>query len=130
MKLLKIIHTFLLACLGAVSVFMTLSVIFNLFGIREIEGNYVLFVVYSNLVCGIIYLCAAIANWKNLTFSFYIMVLASLILIVTFIFFGVYITGGGIYEAKTVKAMTFRTIFTVVMAVVSFILLRRASGKK
>lgn len=130
MKKLKIVHTLLLSLIGIVSVFMTLSVIFDLFGIRAMEGNYVLFIVYANLVCGIIYLYTAIANWKNLTNSFYSLVLASLILIVAFIAFGVYISNGGIHEVKTIKAMTFRTVFTLVMAALSYVMLRKEKQRK
>lgn len=130
MKKLKIVHTLLLSLIGIVSVFMTLSVIFDLFGIRAMEGNYVLFIVYANLVCGIIYLYAAIANWKNLTNSFYSLVLASLILIVAFIAFGVYISNGGIHEVKTIKAMTFRTVFTLVMTALSYVMLRKEKQRK
>ena len=109
---------------------MTLSVIFDLFGIRAREGNYVLFIVYANLVCGIIYLYAAISNWKNLTNSFYSLVLASLILIVSFIAFGVYISNGGIHEVKTIKAMTFRTVFTLIMAALSYMMLRKEKQRR
>lgn len=130
MHKLKIVHTLLLFLIGAVSVFMTLSVIFDLFGIRAKEGNYVLFIVYANLVCGIIYLYAAIANWKNLTNSFYGLVFASLILIVAFIAFGVYISNGGIHEVKTIKAMTFRTVFTLIMAALSYVMLRKEKQQK
>lgn len=130
MKKLKIVHTLLLSLIGIVSVFMTLSVILDLFGIRAREGNYVLFIVYANLACGIIYLYAAIANWKNLTNSFYSLVLASLILIVAFIAFGVYISNGGIHEIKTIKAMTFRTVFTLVMAALSYVMLRKEKQRK
>ncbi|HNR49833.1 MAG TPA: hypothetical protein PKN14_11370 [Bacteroidia bacterium] len=130
MKKLKLIHTFLLCLIGVVSVFMTLSVIFDLFGIRAREGNYVLFIVYANLVCGIIYLYAAISNWKNLTNSFYSLVLASLILIVSFIAFGVYISNGGIHEVKTIKAMTFRTVFTLIMAALSYMMLRKEKQRR
>lgn len=130
MKKLKLIHTFLLSLIGVVSVFMTLSVIFDLLGIRAREGNYVLFIVYANLVCGIIYLYAAISNWKNLTNSFYSLVLASLILIVAFIAFGVYISNGGIHEVKTIKAMTFRTVFTLIMAALSYMMLRKEKQRR
>lgn len=130
MKKLKLIHTFLLSLIGVVSVFMTLSVIFDLLGIRAREGNYVLFIVYANLVCGIIYLYAAISNWKNLTNSFYSLALASLILIVAFIAFGVYISNGGIHEVKTIKAMTFRTVFTLIMAALSYMMLRKEKQRR
>lgn len=130
MKVLKIIHTLLLSLIGLVSVFMTLSVIFNTFGIREKEGHYVFFVVYANLVCGIIYLYAALSNWKNMRSSFYSLLLASAILVVTFVFFGIFIQNGGIHEAKTVKAMTFRTVFTIVMCCLSYLMMKKIAPRQ
>lgn len=101
---------------------MTISVLFDLFGIREKEGNYVLFVVQANLVCGFLYLISIGLNFKNkFKESFFILSFAFLILAITFYFLKLHIDGGGIYEEKTVKAMTFRIIFTLVMAGLSFV---------
>lgn len=125
MKSLKIIQTGLLTLIGAISVFMTLSVIFNLFGIREKEGNYVLFIVYANLICGIIYLFSAFYNWKNIRISNYGLAIALIILIVAFIGLLIYINNGGIYETKTIKAMIFRMTFTLVMLVAGIIISKK-----
>jgi hypothetical protein len=43
-----------------ITLFMSTSVIFDLFGIREKEGNYVLFVVISNFIAGFMYLFSAV----------------------------------------------------------------------
>ena len=102
MKILKIIQSLLLTGFGALSVFMTLSIIFDWFGIREKEENYVLFIVYTNLVCGLIYLYAAYINWKKQQNSFYVLALATGILIVAFVALQVYASNGGIHEAKTI----------------------------
>lgn len=115
MKVLKIVQTGLLTLLGTVSVFMTVSIIFDLFGIREKEGNYVSFVVYANLVCGILYLFAAYSSWKTPKWSNYSLSFALTILIVAFVGLLLHINSGGIYETRTVKAMIFRTVFTIVM---------------
>ena len=42
-----------------ITLFMSTSVIFDLFEIREKEGNYVLFVVISNFIAGFLYLFSA-----------------------------------------------------------------------
>lgn len=115
MKTLKIIQTILLSAIGIVSIFMTVSVIFDLFGIREKEGNYVLFIVYANLICGILYLIAAYTVWGKPKFSFKGLSFSLLILTVAFIAFLIYINNGGIHEGKTIKAMLFRIGFTAVM---------------
>lgn len=119
MKIIKIIHTFLLSLIGVVSLLMTISIVFDLFGVREKEGNYVLFIVYANMICSLLYILSAFLNWKNPKLGRNILLFASLILIVAFVEFFIYIKKGGIYEQKTIYAMTFRTIFTILMVYIS-----------
>ena len=49
----------ILTAFGLLTLFLSTSVIFDLFGIRAKEGNYVLFVVWSNFISSILYLFAA-----------------------------------------------------------------------
>lgn len=112
MKTLRIILILFLALFGLLTVFMGSSVVFDLFGIREIEGNYVNFVVKANLFCGIIYLFSAYDLLKNKKTAVYALGFALIILLITFGFFIYHINQGGLYEPKTVKAMSFRTIVT------------------
>ncbi|MFN8266382.1 MAG: hypothetical protein U0T31_00095 [Chitinophagales bacterium] len=125
MKALKIIQTILLSFFGLVTVFMASSVIFNLFGIREKEGNYVLFIVYTNLVCGILYLLAAYTTWTTPKLSFTSLVVSLALLIVAFIAFQFYIYNGGIHEAKTIKAMLFRIVFTTIMTGIGWLSIKK-----
>lgn len=115
MKMLRYITILLLTFIGAVSLFMSLSIIFDSFGIREKEGNYVLLVVYSNLLCGILYLIAAFKIWQRKKTSITLLALALFILIIAFIGLMIHINTGGLFETKTIKAMTFRTLFTLIM---------------
>ena len=120
MKTIKIILTLLLSLFGIVSVFMTSSILFDWFGIREMEGNYVLFIVYANLICGIIYLYAAYAIWENKKSAIWALGLAIFILMFAFIALGWYIREGGIYEPQTIKAMSFRTLMTLALLILSY----------
>lgn len=129
MKALKYLQTGLLTLIGSVSVFMALSVIFDLFGIREMEGNYVLFIVYNNLACGMIYLFAVYNNRKNIKMSNYSLAVALIVLIVAFIDLLIYINNGGIYEPKTVNAMIFRMAFTLVMLVTGIVVAKKEKIK-
>ncbi len=125
MKALKIIQTVLLSVIGAISIFMTTSVIFDLFGIREKEGNYVLFIVYTNLICGILYLLAAYTTWTKPKLSFKTLLISLSLLIIAFVAFLLYIQNGGIHEEKTVKAMLFRIVFTAIMTGISWLILKK-----
>ncbi|HUZ58336.1 MAG TPA: hypothetical protein VMU83_06105 [Hanamia sp.] len=57
--IILIIAGFIIALFGLVTLFMSTSVIFGFFQIREKEGNYVLFVVVANFICAFLYLAAA-----------------------------------------------------------------------
>lgn len=107
---------------------MTLSIVFDHFGIRALKGNYVLFIAYANMICGFLYLYSAYAVWKIKKNAIWALSLAVLVLIFSFIWFGLYISEGGIYEAQTVKAMTFRTIITFIMLMVTFLLMKKQNN--
>jgi glucan phosphoethanolaminetransferase (alkaline phosphatase superfamily) len=124
MKALKIIQTVLLSFFGLLTVFMASSVIFDLFGIREKEGNYVLFIVYTNLICGILYLLAAYTTWTKPKLSFKSLLISLSLLIIAFVAFLLYIQNGGIHEEKTVKAMLFRIVFTAIMTGIGWLNLK------
>ncbi len=128
MKFLKIVQTILLLVLGALSVFLTLSILFNLFGIRQKQGNYVLFIVYTNLICGLLFLYAAYNLWKHIQRSVYALAFTTLLLILAFIALKIYIHQGGIYEVRTPKAMTFRTVFSAVMTAIALFIRRKETG--
>ncbi|MCO5259887.1 MAG: hypothetical protein M9916_07060 [Crocinitomicaceae bacterium] len=125
MKALKIIQTVLLSFFGLLTIFMASSVIFDLFGIREKEGNYVLFIVYTNLICGILYLLAAYTTWTKPKLSFKSLLFSLSLLIIAFVAFQFYIHNGGIHEEKTVKAMMFRIVFTAIMTGIGWLNLKK-----
>lgn len=124
MKWIRILQPTFLVFIGVVSVFMTSSVIFDWFGIRAKEGNFVPFIVYTNFICGWIYLFAAYESWKHQWIGVRLLLLASIALIVAFVFLQLHIYNGGLYEIKTVKAMLFRITFTITMTVAGFYLLK------
>ena len=110
----------IIALFSIVTLFMSTSVIFDLFGIREKEGNYVLFVVVANFICAILYLAAAYGFFFRQKWTTMILYISVVILIITFIALGIHIYSSGIYENKTITAMTFRTLLTIGFALVSF----------
>jgi predicted tellurium resistance membrane protein TerC len=129
-QILKILSGMVLTGFGGMSLFMTLSVIFDWFGIREKEGNYVLFIVYANLICGVLYIGTAYSLFKNPKITRILMPTAVVILIAAFIGLQMHIQAGGIYEEKTVKAMIFRIIFTIVLGAASIFLSKKSNNKK
>ena len=106
--------------LGLLSLFMTTSVIFGLFDIREKEGNYVLFVVIANFLCAFLYLIAGYGFFAKKNWTTMVLNSAVGILVVAFIGLGIHIYSGGIYEHKTIYAMIFRTFITMAFLLISF----------
>lgn len=107
------------------TLFMSGSVIFDLFGIRAKEGNYVLFIVISNFVCGIIYLVAAVGLYAQKKWTTRLLILSVAILILGFNGLLLHISFGGLYETQTVMAMIFRISITMFFAGVSWYYLSR-----
>ena len=105
---------------GAVTLFMSSSVLFDWFGIREKEGNFVPLIVWANWLCGFLYLMAAFALWKNKLWAVKPLIISLIILAIAFIGLFIHITGGGLYETKTLGAMVFRLGITGIFTYLTF----------
>lgn len=120
MKTTLKISAILLTLFALITVFMSGSVIFDLFGIREKEGNYVLFIVIANFISGFIYLIAAYGLFFGRTWTTRLLVFATSILTISFVGLIWHISSGGIYEQQTLKAMLFRIAITALFAGLSW----------
>jgi hypothetical protein len=118
-KYIPYILAALLAGFGLLTFFLSTSVIFDLFGIRAKEGNYVLFVVWSNFISSIIYFFAAYGYVKGSKWTAALLGISTLILVSAFVGLLFHANSGGIYEAKTIKAMVFRISVTLVFAIIA-----------
>jgi uncharacterized membrane protein (DUF2068 family) len=112
----KYIIAIVLIAFALLTIFMSSSVLFDWFGIRAKEGNYVPFIVKTNLTMGIIYLIVAYGFIKSKNWAFWLMLSAALFLLFAFGAFYIYIHTGGIYENQTIGAMAFRISFTLIIA--------------
>lgn len=122
MKRIKILHyisIILLIVFGLITLFLSSSIILDLFGIRAQQGNYVIFVVWANFICSILYLFSAYGFLKVKKWTKSLLGIAFLILFVSFIWLKVHISNGGLYETKTVGALIFRASFTAVLALIA-----------
>ena len=108
-KLLFNLPIIVLTGFALITLFLSSSVIFDMFGIRAKEGNYVLFVVWSNFISSVLYIFAAYNWYKLKPLAYKLLGSSTLILIAAQIALYSHISSGGIYEEKTVKAMFFRT---------------------
>lgn len=127
--ILKIVSIALLL-FALLTLFLSGSVIFDLFGIRAKEGNYVPLVVWANFISSALYLLAANGLWKMKKWSVWLLAISVFILVAAFIGLKIHINDGRLYEAKTVNAMLFRIGLTVFMAVASYLLLQNKQHSK
>ncbi len=105
---------------GLVTLFLSSSVIFDLFGVRAKEGNYVLFVVWANFLSSILYLFAAYGFIKIKKWTIHLLGVSAILLIIAFIGLMIHINSGGIYETKTIGAMIFRITLTLVFSILAY----------
>ena len=109
---------------GLVTLFMSSSVLFDWFGIRAKEGNYVPLVVWANWICGILYLVAAFGILQNKPWVRIPLVAALIVLVLAYMNLFTHITTGGLYETKTIFAMAFRMGVTAVFLFTSIKILK------
>ena len=114
------IAAFILLAFALVTLFMSGSVIFDLFDIREKEGNYVLFVVVLNFLCGFLYLLSAFGLFFRKKWATRLLFTSTAILLISFAGLLWNIKTGGIYEQQTVKAMLFRIGMTILFTGISW----------
>lgn len=119
-NILPYLFATLLFGFGLLTLFLSTSVIFDLFGIRVKEGNYVLFVVWSNFISSLLYLSAAYGFIKSKPWTVTRLGISTIILIAAFIGLEIHVSSGGIYEAKTISAMIFRIAVTLVFAIIAY----------
>lgn len=129
-KAIPFLLAILLGGFGLLTLFLSTSVIFDLFGIRAKEGNYVLFIVWSNFISSLLYLFAAYGFIAFKKWTTTLLVISTAILISAFIGLKVYINSGGIHETKTVGAMLFRIAVTLLFSVIAYFTITKKTSFK
>lgn len=98
---------------GGITLFLSTSVLFDLFDMREMEGNYVEFVVLANFFASILYFAAAFGLITQQPWARYPLWIAGVVMVVASLALGWYVHLGGIHEQRTIVAMIFRTLLTL-----------------
>lgn len=110
----------LLIAFGLLTLFLSSSVIFDLFNIRAKEGNYVLFVVLANFISSLLYLLAAYGILTLKKWPPFMLIISAIILVSAYLGLKIHANSGGLYEAKTMSAMIFRITITVIFSIISY----------
>jgi len=87
---------------------------------REAAGNYVPFVLWFNFVMGLVYLVAGIGLWLQKRWAVWLSLFIAVATLIVFALFGIHILQGGLFEQRTVIAMTLRTTVWMTISYVAY----------
>ncbi|MFN4763477.1 hypothetical protein ACKGJN_10165 [Gillisia sp. Q332] len=108
------------AILGVITLFASSSVLFGYSDILGKEGNYPSFVLWGNLITGLLYLLVAIGFKYSKKWTLQLLLGILIILIVNLIVFIFFLINGENYETETLKALSFRIAITGTLAFFAF----------
>ncbi len=114
-----------LTVFGLLTLFLSTSIIFDLFEIRAKEGQYVPFVVWANFISAFCYLFGAYGFFNGKKWTTSVLSFSAIILIAAFVGLLIHINLGGLFETKTISALTFRLSFTLFFTGISYFTLSR-----
>ncbi len=120
----------------------SLSIVAILFGLMTIKeggavvvgneaavtaaGNYVPFVLWFNFLSGFAYIAAGVGLWLQQRWAVWLAVAIAVAIALIFAAFGLHINFGGVYEQRTLIAMSMRTaVWFVIAGVTTQLLLRK-----
>jgi hypothetical protein len=87
---------------------------------REEAGNYVPFVVWFNFLAGFVYLIAGGGLWMQKHWAVWISIFIVAATLVVFAILGIRILKGGMYEVRTIVAMSLRTVVWALIAMFAY----------
>lgn len=128
-NIINTISAIILTLFALLTLFLSSSVIFDWFGIRALEGNYVFFIVWANFISSILYLISVYGFLKRTKWTFWVLLTALVILIIACVILLFYVNNGGVHEAKTINAMIFRMLVTLGFSLVAFFNINKKNKK-
>ena len=114
------IITIISVVFGLISIKSGGSVLFVDGTFRENAGQYVPFVVWCNFLLGFAYIIASIGLWRQNRWAVWLSIFIVATTLIVFAAFGIYTLQGGLYELRTVIAMSFRIIVWTIIAIFSY----------
>ena len=87
---------------------------------RDAAGNYVPFVLWFNFLAGFAYVIAGAGLWMQDRWAVWLAIGIAAATVFTFTLFGVYVYSGGVFEQRTVMAMSLRTLVWTVIAIIAW----------
>ena len=104
---------------GVLTVFSGGRALFGGMEARAELGNIVPFVLWFNFIAGFVYVLAGLALLRTKRWAAPLAVLIAVSTILVFLALAAHIAGGGAFEARTVGALSLRSLFWIVAALVA-----------
>lgn len=96
------------------------AILFGGDAVREAAGDYVPFVLWFNFLAGFAYVIAGAGIWMQTRWAAWLAVSIATATALIFVMFGAHVYLGGLFEQRTVIAMSMRTLVWTVIAVVAW----------
>ena len=129
-KILPYILAALLVVFGLSTLYMSTAIILDLFNVREQQGNYVVLVIWANWLCSVLYLSAAYGFIKGKRWTMSLLLVSTGVLFLASIGFFLHINSGGLYLNKTIGALIFRAVVTLIFALMAWITINKKGKRK
>lgn len=91
---------------------------------RQSAGDYVPFVLWFNFLAGFLYVAAGIGLWLRRRWAVWLAAVIAAGTLVVYASFGIHIANGGLWERRTLAALTLRSTVWVVIAAIAWRRLR------
>ncbi len=126
-KPIRILTAIGIGIFGLFTIYLSGSVIFDLFNMRAKQGNYVLFVIWANFICGFLYLAGSYGLLLKKYWTKKIFLISLIILLISLISFTIYVNQGGIHKVGTFKALSVRIFFTILSLLTSIYTIKKTN---
>lgn len=121
-----IISAIILGAFALLTFYLSGSLIFDLFGMREKQGiDFVPFVAWVNLISSILYFASAFGLAFKQTWTTLVLSITLALLALTFVVYILYINTGGPHLEQTFGALIFRMGVTLIFTTISYALITR-----
>lgn len=87
---------------------------------RAEAGNYVPFVLWFNFLAGFFYLIAGAGLWMKQYWALKLSIFIAITTLIVFSILGIYIHNGGLYETRTIAAMSLRSIVWALISMFAY----------
>ncbi len=104
---------------GVLTVFSGGRALFGGMEARAELGNIVPFVLWFNFMAGFVYVVAGLALLRTKRWAASLALLLAVTTVLVFLAFAAHIVGGGAFEARTVAALSLRSLFWTVVALLA-----------